>query len=178
VEVLFDIVRARNGKLELRMAVCDLAAIVRMTVAAQRVATPNRAICLELPPEQPVLVRADADRLGQVLTNYLSNAIKYSADTTAITVRLEVYEDQAIVSVQDEGPGLPWTEQSRVWEMFHRAPGITIQSDTASAGSLGLGLAVCKQIVELHHGKVGVESVEGAGATFWFSLALATDPST
>jgi signal transduction histidine kinase len=62
--------------------------------------------------------------------------------------------------------------------MFHRAPGITIQSDTASAGSLGLGLAVCKQIVELHHGKVGVESVEGAGATFWFSLALATELST
>jgi PAS domain S-box-containing protein len=175
VEMLFDIVRARNGKLELQMTVCDLTAIVSATVEAQRIATPNRAIQLELPQERPVLVRADFDRLGQVLTNYLSNAIKYSPDESPIMTRLEVYEDKAIVSVQDEGPGLPWAEQSRVWEMFHRAPGVRVQSATASAGSLGLGLHVCKQIIELHHGKVGVESVEGQGSTFWFSLAQVTD---
>jgi signal transduction histidine kinase len=178
VDMLFDIVRARNGKLELQMALCDLAEIVSATVEAQRIATPSRAIQLELPEERPVLVRADADRLGQVLNNYLSNAIKYSPDTSVITTRLEVYGDKAIVSVQDEGPGLPWTEQSRVWEMFHRAPGVNIQSATAKAASLGLGLHVCKQIIELHHGQVGVESVEGQGSTFWFSLALAINAQT
>jgi PAS domain S-box-containing protein len=175
VEMLFDIVRARNGKLELQMALCDLAAVVISAIEAQQRATPNRLIQLELPEEQPIVVRADADRLGQVLTNYLSNAIKYSPDTSLITTRLEVYGDKAIVSVQDEGPGLPWEEQSRVWEMFHRAPGVAVQSATAGAGSLGLGLHVCKQIIELHHGRVGVESVEGHGATFWFSLSLAND---
>ncbi|HEY7020068.1 MAG TPA: PAS domain-containing sensor histidine kinase [Ktedonobacterales bacterium] len=172
VDMLFDIVRARNGKLELQMALCDLAEIVSATVEAQRIATPSRAIQLELPEERPVLVHADADRLGQVLNNYLSNAIKYSPDISVITTRLEVYGNKAIVSVQDEGPGLPWTEQSRVWEMFHRAPGINVQSATAKAASLGLGLHVCKQIIELHHGQVGVESVEGQGSTFWFSLTL------
>jgi signal transduction histidine kinase len=175
VDMLFDIVRARNGKLELQMSLCDLAAIVSAIVEAQRIATPGRVIGLELPNERPVLVYADADRLGQVLNNYLSNAIKYSPDTSVITTHLEVYESKAIVSVQDEGPGLPWTEQSRVWEMFHRAPGINVQSATANAASLGLGLHVCKQIIELHQGQVGVESVEGQGATFWFSLALAAD---
>jgi PAS domain S-box-containing protein len=173
VDMLFDIVRARNGKLELQMAICDLAEIVSATVEAQRIATPSRALRLELSEERPVLVHADADRLGQVLNNYLSNAIKYSPDTSVITSRLEVYGGKAIVSVQDEGPGLPWTEQSRVWEMFHRAPGVNVQSATAKAASLGLGLHVCKQIIELHHGQVGVESVEGQGSTFWFSLALA-----
>jgi len=175
VDMLFDIVRARNGKLELQMSLCDLAAIVSATVEAQRIATPSRAIQLELPEERPVLVYADADRLGQVLSNYLSNAIKYSPDTSVIITRLEVYGGKAIVSVQDEGPGLSWTEQSRVWEMFHRAPGVNVQSATANAASLGLGLHVCKQIIELHQGQVGVESVEAQGATFWFSLALAAD---
>jgi signal transduction histidine kinase len=178
VDMLFDIVRARNGKLELQMAHCDLAAIVSATVEAQLIATPSRAIQLELPEERPVTVYADADRLGQVLNNYLSNAIKYSPDTSIITTRLEVYGDKAIASVQDEGQGLPWTEQSQVWEMFHRAPGVSVQSATANAASLGLGLHVCKQIIELHHGQVGVESVEGHGSTFWFSLPLATDPET
>jgi PAS domain S-box-containing protein len=178
VDMLFDIVRARNGKLELQMSLCDLAAIVNATAEAQRIATPSRAIQLELPEERPVLVYADADRLGQVLNNYLSNAIKYSPDTSVITTRLEVYGDKAIVSVQDEGPGLSWTEQSRIWEMFHRAPGVHVQSATANAASLGLGLHVCKQIIELHQGQVGVESIEGQGATFWFSLALAADAQT
>ena len=175
VDMLFDIVRARNGKLELQMSLCDLAAIVSATVEAQRIATPSRAIQLELPEERPALVCADADRLGQVLNNYLSNAIKYSPDASVITTRLEVYGDKAIVSVQDEGQGLPWMEQSRVWEMFHRAPGVSVQSATANAASLGLGLHVCKQIIDLHQGQVGVESIEGHGSTFWFSLALAHD---
>ena len=178
VDMLFDIVRARNGKLELQMALCDLADIISATVEAQRIATPSRALHLELPDERPALVHADADRLGQVLNNYLSNAIKYSPDTSIITTRLEVYGNKAIVSVQDEGPGLPWTEQSRVWEMFHRAPGVNVQSATAKAASLGLGLHVCKQIIELHHGQVGVESVEGQGSTFWFSLAQAINAQT
>jgi PAS domain S-box-containing protein len=177
VDMLFDIVRARTGNLELRFAVCDLASVVRAYVEAQRVVAPDRTIRLEAPEDQPVLVNADADRLGQVLSNYLSNALKYSPDDSVVVARLEVSAGLAVVSVQDEGPGLPWEEQSRVWNLFHRAPGVKVQSNRVSAGSLGLGLHVCKQIIELHHGQVGVESVEGHGSTFWFTLALATETS-
>lgn len=80
-----------------------------------------------------------------------------------------------MISVEDTGPGLPWEEQSRVWNLFYRAPGVNVRSATVTAGSLGLGLHVCKQIIELHHGRVGIESMEGQGATFWFSLPLATE---
>ena len=177
---LFDIARARTGTLELQLDRCDLAMLVRAHVAAQRAALPGRPVGLELPDgAQPVWVLADADRLGQVLTNYLTNALKYSPANRPVEVRLELAEGRAVVAVQDEGPGLPWEEQSRIWEVFHRAPGVEVQSDPGSGGgSLGLGLHICKRIVELHPGgRIGVESEVGQGATFWFSLPLAAGPA-
>jgi PAS domain S-box-containing protein len=175
VEVLFDIVRARTGNLDLQVRECDLASLLRTCVAAQRMTAPARDIRLEVSEEQPILVNADPERLGQVLSNYLTNALKYSRDASVVVVRLEVTGGLAVVSVEDAGPGLPWEEQSRVWNLFYRAPGVNVQSATVTAGSLGLGLHVCKQIIELHHGRVGIESMEGQGATFWFSLPLATE---
>jgi PAS domain S-box-containing protein len=172
---LFDVARARTGTLELQLDHCDLAMLVRAHVAAQRAALPGRPIGLDLPNgAQPVWVLADADRLGQVLTNYLTNALKYSPANRPVEVRLEMAEGRAVVAVRDEGPGLPWEEQSRIWELFHRAPGVEVQSDAGSGGgSLGLGLHICKRIVELHHGgRIGIESEVGVGATFWFSLPL------
>jgi signal transduction histidine kinase len=118
------------------------------------------------------VVLADADRLGQVLGNYLTNALKYSSGDRPVVVRLEVAEGLSVVSVQDEGPGLPWEEQSRVWEIFHCAPGVVAQS-REMGGSLGLGLHICKRLIELHHGRVGVESVVGEGTIFYFTLPLA-----
>jgi signal transduction histidine kinase len=109
-----------------------------------------------------------------VLGNYLTNALKYSPADQTVTVRLQVEDDQVIVSVSDHGPGLPPEEQSRIWEVFHRVPGIEVQYESGdSAGSLGLGLHICKQLIELHPGgHVGVESTVGEGSTFWFQLPL------
>ncbi len=116
-------------------------------------------------------VVADADRLGQVVTNLLTNALKYSPPDRPVNIDLAVDERQVCVTVRDEGSGLPREEQDRVWEPFHRVPGIEAQG--GAKGSLGLGLYICKTIVELHGGRVGVESEEGKGSTFWFTLALA-----
>jgi signal transduction histidine kinase len=177
IAVLFDVARARTGTLTLALAPCDLVTLMRQQLAAQQTGTPGRSILLEL-PDAPVPVIADVVRLGQVLTNYLTNALKYSQEDQPVMVRLEVTEGLAVVSVQDRGPGLAWEEQSRVWELYHRAPGVEVRSAAGpNSGSLGLGLYVCKRIMELHPGgRVGVESVVGEGSTFWFRVPVAATP--
>jgi len=86
---------------------------------------------------------------------------------------VRVEENQARVSVRDEGPGLSLEEQERIWDQFHRVPGVEVQS--GSSVGLGLGLHICRTIIERHHGRVGVQSAPGKGATFWFVLPLAGD---
>ncbi len=184
VEVLFDTAAIRSGRLELHRAPCDLAALVGEQVAEQRMAAPYRTIRLHTPEAGrfiPVIpVAADADRIGQVVANYLTNALKYAPPEHPVEVSVEVPMalggGWARVAVRDRGPGLPEAEQERVWEPFHRAQGITAQGGKQSGvhgGSLGLGLHICKAIVEAHGGRVGVESAVGEGSTFWFTLPLA-----
>jgi signal transduction histidine kinase len=191
VEMLFDTAAIRSGRLELHLAPCDLAALVREQVAAQRVATPHRNIlfnALATSRSIPVIqVAADADRIGQVVANYLTNALKYAPPEHPIEVSVEVPValggGWARVAVRDRGPGLPEAERERVWEPFHRAQGIAAHGGKQSGvhgGSLGLGLHICRAIVEAHGGRVGVESAVGEGSTFWFTLPLAqaADAST
>ena len=174
---LLDVSRIQTGKLDIQPERVDLGVIVREAVREQRLAQPGRDITLTPPPgETPVIVEADADRIGQVVTNYLTNALKYSSEHAPVVVRLERDDTEGVggvarVEVRDEGPGLPLEQRARVWERFHRAPGIEAQS--AGVG-LGLGLYISKTIVERHGGAVGVESVPGQGSTFWFTLPLAS----
>jgi signal transduction histidine kinase len=179
VALLFDTAQARAGKLELRRQPTDLLALVRQQVEALRLVAPRRQIVLELPitPLPPVFV--DADRIGQVLTNYLTNALKYSAEDRPVAVWVEVGGGRVLVSVRDQGPGLPPDEQVLVWQMFHRAHGVEVRSQVEGVLGLGLGLGlhICKLIIEGHGGQVGVESQVGQGSTFWFSLSLGT-PTT
>jgi signal transduction histidine kinase/DNA-binding NarL/FixJ family response regulator len=178
VSDLLDTARINSGRLELRFARCDLASIVRDAVGDQRSVWPGRMVTLKAPEEgrAPLLVMADADRIGQVVTNYLTNALKYSPSERPVHVRLSVEGDTprvARVSVSDHGPGLPPEQQALVWERFHRAPGVEVVS--GSGVGLGLGLHICREIIERHGGAVGVESEVGRGSTFWFTLPLCAD---
>ncbi|HEX6797935.1 MAG TPA: ATP-binding protein [Ktedonobacterales bacterium] len=167
---LLDMSRIQSQRLELRIEQADLAAIVRQTTQEQRLAWPERTIALEA-PDEPVPVEADADRIGQVLGNYLTNALKYSEGDRSVSVVLTLDENEARVSVTDHGPGLPPDELERIWERFHRAEGIEVLS--GSGVGLGLGLHIGKTLIERHEGTVGVTSVVGDGSTFWFALPLA-----
>lgn len=165
---LLDISRIRAGRLDYHMAPADLVPLLRDATEAQRLAWPDRAITLAT-PDAPVPVCADADRIGQVVTNFLTNALKYAPDNQPIEITLTRSAGSARVAVRDRGPGLSREQQAHIWDRFHRVPGI--QQQGGSAG-LGLGLYICKNIVEHHGGVVGVESAPGRGATFWFTLPL------
>jgi PAS domain S-box-containing protein len=172
--VLFDVTQARHGKLEVQPAPCDLVKLVRDQVGMIQMAAPGRTIDMRAPEVGPVTAQADAARVGEVLANYLTNALKYSPDDQPVDVRVEVSEGQAAVAVQDRGPGLSPEKQRHIWDAFHQAPEVRVQSRSVGACSLGVGLHVCKQIIEAHPGgQVGVESVVGKGSIFWFTLPLA-----
>lgn len=170
LEDLTDTVRMRTGIVEMQMTRCDLAAVVQDAVAGQRLVWPRRIIHLEAPSEA-VPVIADTDRIAQVVCNYATNALKYSPDNQPVEVRVECIHGQARVSVYDHGSGLTPEDQQHVWQRFYRAK----EYNGQTAQGLGVGLFICRQLIEQMHGRVGVDTVRGEGAAFWFEIALATD---
>lgn len=169
---LTDISHIQDGKLELTMEPCDLTNILISTIEDLRSVYPKRAINLTLQTDGTIPIMADSERISQVISNYVINALKYSPVDQPIAVSLELLRKASRVTVRDEGPGLTPLEQKQIWERFHKVENIKAQKGF-SAG-LGLGLHICQAIVEEHRGEVGVESTKGAGSTFWFSLPLLT----
>lgn len=185
---MIDISRIQSNKfdLHLRPKLCDLSAIVQETVNSLQQVNPGRDIRLsikymqrqqanKLPTpigQDEILmpVFADADRVSQVVTNYLTNALKYSPEQKPIEVRLQLAEDHVRVAVRDHGPGLTAEEQEHIWERFYQVSRVEKQNN-AGAG-LGLGLHISRSIIERHKGNVGIQSTVGEGSTFWFTLPL------
>lgn len=172
VNDLLDVTRIQTSKLEIHLERCDLLAIVRDAVQEQRLISPNRLISLEVGVEEPLPVIADADRIGQVVMNYLNNALKYSSEDKPVAVSLDMKDHIAQVAVRDQGVGLPLGEEQLIWQRFHQVKSVEVQS--GSGVGLGLGLYISKIIVESHGGAVGVQSTSGQGSTFWFTLPLAS----
>jgi signal transduction histidine kinase/PAS domain-containing protein len=171
VQDLLDASRARARSLALRPVACDLVALVDECVRDQRGMEVEQRIVWTPPAVQPLTVDADPDRVAQVVTNYLSNALKYSPPEQPVTIAVQRDDHSVIVRVSDRGPGLPAAERERVWDRFYQVQGISVLA--GSGVGLGLGLFICRSIVEGHGGSVGVESEPGQGSTFWFSLPLA-----
>lgn len=169
VNDLIDSSRIENDHLELNPIPCDLVSIIEQVVDEQRSMAPSRAIEWTT-STQHAWVLADPDRLGQVISNYLSNALKYSARNRAVSIQLKCENHMARVSVKDEGPGLSLEQQEHIWERFFRVKEIEAQGGPVTG--LGLGLYICRNLIERQGGQVGVKSEPGAGAIFWFTLPL------
>lgn len=168
VNSLVETSRIQSHELELEVASCDLHQLCIAAAQEQREAS-GRAIELDL-PDQPCVVRCDADRVEQVLDNLLSNALKYSPPSESVRLELRCQVNQAEVHVRDRGAGVPEDALPHVFDRFYRAPRVEVQS--GSHVGLGLGLFISRQIVERHGGRIWVESAVGSGSTFAFALPL------
>ncbi|GCE08744.1 sensor histidine kinase [Dictyobacter aurantiacus] len=172
---LLDASRIRADKFVITLHPSDLKEIVHTTVEDLQKVTLDRQINLHLPDTQSIPINADVDRISQVIHNYITNALKYSPLECQVNVYLKTSQGQAHVEVHDEGPGLSPEAQEHVWERFYRAKGIEVQY--GSGAGLGLGLYICRMIIERHRGRIGLISKQGKGSTFWFSLPIAAHPT-
>jgi PAS domain S-box-containing protein len=178
VSDLRDATSAEIHQLALKVEPHDLVALCRMEADAQRQMNKGRIIELDL-PEEPLIADIDYDRITRVLGNLLSNAIKYSPPTQPITLSLERQtepsadgpgKEVARIAVRDRGLGISPTLVPHIFEKFYRVPGVHEQQQMQP--SLGLGLYICRTLVEEHHGTIMVETPSGPGSTFIFTLPL------
>jgi PAS domain S-box-containing protein len=167
---LLDVSRLAIDKLELSLQPSDLITIVRETVEDLRFISPQRTIDF-LPPAQAALpVLADPERVAQVVANYITNALKYSPPSEPVTVEMTIEAENVYVWVHDKGEGLSTEAQKHIWDRYYRAPNARDQQGHGT--NLGLGLHICQVLIKRHSGQVGVNSMHGAGSSFWFSLPL------
>src|SRR6185437_9898321 len=164
VNELYRSTKLISGNYDLQPEAFELDALVAECIYTMQQAHPAYSIVRK--GMNGVRLSADKDKVMQVLINYLSNAIKYSNGNTYIEVEISVSEEEVTVAVIDQGRGIPKGELPYIFNRFFRA------EKTRSLEGLGVGLFLSRQIVEAHHGRTWVESVEGKGTTFYFSLPI------
>ncbi len=162
---LLDVSRIETGRLEIRREPIVWSHFVRDIVHHHHTSVRDRRFHLSVPDDNKIVV-GDRDRLEQVLGNLLENAVKYSPDGSDITVTVDDKGDAFVTAVCDRGIGIPSDELAQVFERFHRGRHVS----STNYGGLGLGLYITKQIIERHGGTIWVDSKEGQGTTFYFSL--------
>jgi signal transduction histidine kinase len=170
IESLLDLSRWDLGKLKFEPQQINMSELVRHTADLAGMTSESRSIDLRL-PTLPVWIRGDEQRMEQVVTNLLLNAIRYSPGGETITVSLQEDDDVRLI-VRDRGIGIPPEARLRIFERFYRGPGMT------SLTGLGIGLYISKNIVEQHGGRITVESEVGAGSTFVVTLPRLREPAT
>ena len=157
--------RIQAGGLQMELMPLDLSNLVQKVTRRLRVKSPGVTVKVNLPANMPT-VMADRDRIEEVLENLLDNAVKYSPDKPVITVACHVTGDEVIVSVSDSGMGISFREQEQIFDRFYRVD----NNKSSSLQGAGLGLYICRAIVEAHGGHIWVESALHEGSTFLFSL--------
>lgn len=169
VDNLLDLGRMKDEPLRLERHATDLGQLARQITKSMALQSPNHTFIHNLPTE-PILANVDARRIEQVLRNLLDNAVKYSPDGSTITVQGRSSGSEIFVQVCDQGIGIPKEHLERVFECFHRVPNDITQTTRGA----GLGLAICRGIVEMHSGLIWVDSSPGQGSTFSFTLPIQT----
>ena len=163
---LLDTSKIENGHLVYNKEVFSLNELVKETIADLKPTSLDNELIFQ--NHFDANVNADRDRIAQVLNNFLTNAIKYAPDGKKITISLDGKDGKVICSVQDFGKGIVAEEQEKIFERFYRITGHNLNTFPG----LGLGLFICKEIIENHGGKIGLVSERGKGSTFYFELPV------
>ena len=172
IDDLLNIAKIESGQVQLRKRPVQIKAYIESIVEQHALLAQNRNIKLisEI-SKNPGEMVADPDRLGQVFSNLLSNAFKFTGEGTSVTITAERKRGDIVFSVSDQGPGIPENEIGEVFEAFQQ---ISTQPETGEQGT-GLGLAICKRIVELHEGSIKVDEGYVGGARFVFTIPIFSD---
>lgn len=166
---LLDMEKIFAGKMEFDIQEQSLLSILEASLESNKAYADSYNIALALQVEAGDLhARVDAQRLQQVLTNFISNAVKFSPSEGQVEIRLSQQDDQALIAVVDHGPGVSEDFRTRIFQKFAQAD----SSDSRKRGGTGLGLSISKAFVERMQGRIGFESVAGEGATFYATFPL------
>lgn len=170
---LLDIARMESGHAEFKIEPVDVSAVAESIIAMQKLPAQQASVTLVHQVDAaPPKAMADSAKLQIVLTNFVTNAIKYNRKDGTVTVAHEVKDGQLVTSIADTGLGIPEDQQGHMFEKFYRVK----HEDRASVPGTGLGMYITKQFIENMGGKIWFESVHGKGTTFFFSLPLERSP--
>jgi two-component system, sensor histidine kinase and response regulator len=173
VNDLLSISYIETGTFTLNCRRCNLGDLCRLLIDEfQAGVNPSPSMYIDI-ADDSIEANVDAERISQVILNLFANARKYSSARSPIYVSLKRLEDHCVISVRDEGVGIPPEELPQIFERFYRVPSIEVQ--TGSSVGFGLGLYISQQIVERHGGKIEVESMPDVGSIFSVTLPLPVD---
>jgi signal transduction histidine kinase len=171
INAVLDLSKIEAGRLTLALGAYAMRDVVYSVAGALEALAAEKGLALtvSLPPELPA-GQGDEQRIRQVLLNLVGNAIKFTESGT-VQITVTALDGAFKVAVADTGPGIALADQPRIFDEFQQLD----SSSTREKGGTGLGLAIAKKIIELHGGRIGVESAPGQGATFWFTLPVCVE---
>jgi signal transduction histidine kinase len=164
---ILDIERIESGKITMSKQMYEVTDLITQAINVVQPLADNGQVELSV-ENSPLQLRVDADRIIQILTNLLSNAIRFSSSGDTVKLKAVEQDSEILFTVKDTGRGIPEDKLEIIFERFQQVD----SSDSRNHEGTGLGLAICRSIVEMHGGKIWAESIMEVGSTFYFTLPI------
>lgn len=161
-----NVSRLENNQIHIERKCFDVAELIRESEEESMVHVSNHQFVFA--PAERMMVKADRDKIGQVINNLISNAVKYSPQGSTIHIACKTQDGHAMVSVRDEGKGIAAADLSRIFERYYRVN----NAESQTIAGFGIGLYLCSEIIKRHDGRIWAESTPGKGTTFYFTLPI------
>lgn len=166
VNSVLDLQRIESGDVTMEKRLCDADGLIVQAIEAMQPMAQQQGVALVLSQPSALQIWADADYMLQALTNLLSNAIKFSQAGRQVSITVEAQSEQTLFCIRDQGPGIPAEKLESIFERFQQVD----SSDARRKGGTGLGLTICREIIEQHGGHIWAESQLGQGSSFFFTV--------